>query len=162
MENLHDGRGSAFARGQLPFRGLIRNSPEWNVCRSCLFASNRFQVPHERPDVLREQIVGVAEDKSERFWIATSDHVLRVPRDKLLSGAVKAVDVRGYDRADGLESTEGVKRSQSVVSDSAERIWFSLRSGLSVVDPSQITDHLAPALREVDLRHSRQRAAGGP
>jgi len=114
------------------------------------FASNRFQVPHESPDVLREQIVGMAEDKSGRFWIATSDHVLRVPRDKLLSGVVKAVDVREYDQADGLESTEGVERSQSVVSDSAGRIWFSLRSGLSVVNPSQITDYSLPALPHIE------------
>jgi signal transduction histidine kinase/ligand-binding sensor domain-containing protein len=114
------------------------------------FASNRFQVPHESPDVLREQIVGMAEDKGGRFWIATSDHVLRVPRDKLLSGVVKAVDVREYDQADGLESTEGVKRSQSVVSDSAGRIWFSLRSGLSVVDSSQITDYSLPALPHIE------------
>ncbi len=114
------------------------------------FASNRFQVPHESPDVLREQIVGMAEDKSGRFWIATSDHVLRVPRDKLLSGVVKAVDVREYDQADGLESTEGVKRSRSVVSDSAGRIWFSLRSGLSVVNPSQITDNSVPALPHIE------------
>ena len=114
------------------------------------FAANRFQVPHESPDVLREQIVAMAEDKSGRFWIATSDHVLRVPRDKLLSGVVKAVDIREYDQADGLESTEGVKRSQSVVSDSAGRIWFSLRSGLSVVDSSQITDDSVPALPHIE------------
>ena len=114
------------------------------------FASDRFHVPHESPDVLREQIVGMAEDKSGRFWIATSDHVLRVPRDKLISGAVKAVDVREYDQADGLESTEGVKRSQSVVSDSSGRIWFSLRTGLSVVNPSQITDYSLPALPHIE------------
>src|SRR6266480_2007434 len=114
------------------------------------FASNRFQVPHASPDVLREQIVGMAEDKSGRFWIATSDHVLRVPRDKLLSGVVKAVDVREYDQADGLESTEGVERSQSVVSDSAGRIWFSLSSGLSVVNPSQITDYSLAALPHIE------------
>ncbi len=114
------------------------------------FASNRFQVPHQSPDILREQIVGMAEDKSGRFWIATSDHVLRVPRDKLLSGVVKSVDVREYDQADGLQSTEGVKRSQSVVSDSAGRIWFSLRSGLSVVDSSQITDYSVPALPHIE------------
>jgi PAS domain S-box-containing protein len=114
------------------------------------FASNRFQVPHESLDVLREQIVGMAEDKSGRFWIATSDHVLRVPRDKLLSGVVKAVDVREYDRADGLESTEGVKRSRSVVSDSAGRIWFSLSRGLSVVNPFQIKDNSVPALPNIE------------
>jgi PAS domain S-box-containing protein len=113
-------------------------------------ASNRFQVPHESPDVLREQIVGMAEDKSGRFWIATSDHVLRVPRDKLLSGVVKTVDAREYDQADGLESTEGVKRSRSVVSDSTGRIWFSLSSGLSVVNPSEINDNSVPALPHVE------------
>ncbi|MEA2259270.1 MAG: hypothetical protein QOJ51_2095 [Acidobacteriaceae bacterium] len=114
------------------------------------FASNRFQVPHESPDVLSKQIVGMAEDKSGRLWIATSDHVVRVPRDKLHSGIVKAADVREYDQADGLESTEGVKRSRSVVSDSAGRIWFSLSSGLSVVNPSQITDNSVPALPHIE------------
>jgi PAS domain S-box-containing protein len=114
------------------------------------FASNRFQLPHESPDVLREQILGMAEDKSGRFWIATSDHVLRVPRDKLLSGVARAADVREYDQADGLESTEGVKRSRSVVSDSAGRIWFSLSSGLSIVNPSQINDNSVPALPHIE------------
>jgi ligand-binding sensor domain-containing protein/signal transduction histidine kinase len=114
------------------------------------FASNRFQVPHESPEVLGEQVVGIAEDMMGRFWIATSHHVLRVPSDKLLSGIVKAVDVREYDQADGLESTEGVKRSESVVSDSAGRIWFSLRSGLSVVDSSRITDSSVPAVPHVE------------
>jgi signal transduction histidine kinase/ligand-binding sensor domain-containing protein len=113
-------------------------------------ASGRFQILHESPDVLREPAVGMAEDKSGRFWIATSNHVLRVPRDKLLSGAVKTIDVREYGEADGLKSTEGVKRSRSVVSDSAGRIWFSLAGGLSVVDPSQIDDHSVPALPHIE------------
>jgi PAS domain S-box-containing protein len=114
------------------------------------FASGHFQVPRELPDVLREQILGMADDESGRFWIATSHHVLRVPRDKLLSGVVKAIDIREYDQADGLESTEGVKRSQSVVSDSAGRIWFSLSSGLSVVNPSQINVNSVPALPHIE------------
>jgi PAS domain S-box-containing protein len=114
------------------------------------FTSNHFQVPNESPDVLREQILGMADDKSGRFWIATSHHVLRVPRDKLLSGVVKAVDVHEYDQADGLESTEGVKRSRSVVSDSAGRIWFSLSRGLSVVNPSQINDNSVSALPHIE------------
>jgi len=92
----------------------------------------------------------MAEDKSERFWIATSYHVLRVPRDKMLSGLVKTGDIRSYTHADGLESTEGVKRSRSVVSDSAGRIWFSLSSGLSVGNPSQITDNSVPALPHIE------------
>ncbi|MEA3140819.1 MAG: hypothetical protein QOK23_2988 [Gammaproteobacteria bacterium] len=114
------------------------------------FAANRFEVPHESPGVLHEQIVGMAEDTSGRLWVATSAHVLRIARDKLLSGVVKAIDVREYDQADGLESTEGVKRSRSVISDSAGRIWFSLSSGLSVVSPSQINDNSVPALPHIE------------
>jgi PAS domain S-box-containing protein len=114
------------------------------------FVSNRFQVPHELPDVLRGQIVGMAEDKSRRFWIATSDRVLRVPRDNLVSRVVQAIDVREYGKTDGLESMEGVKRSRSVVSDSEGRIWFSLSSGLSVVNPSQINDNSVPALPQIE------------
>jgi signal transduction histidine kinase len=75
---------------------------------------------------------------------------LRVPRDKLLSDVVTATDAREYGQADGLESTEGVKRSRSVVSDSAGRIWFSLTSGLSVVNPSQINDNSVPALPHIE------------
>jgi PAS domain S-box-containing protein len=114
------------------------------------FGSGHFQIPNESPDVLREQILGMADDKSGRLWIATSRHVLRVPRDKVLSGVVKAVDVHEYDQADGLESTEGVKRSRSVASDSVGSIWFSLSRGLSVVNPSQINDNSVPALPHIE------------
>jgi signal transduction histidine kinase len=92
----------------------------------------------------------MTEDKNGRFWIATSGHVLRVPRDKLLSGVVKAVDVHEYGQADGLVSTKGVKRSRSVVSDSPGRIWFSLSRGLSVVDPSQLNDNSVSALPHIE------------
>jgi PAS domain S-box-containing protein len=157
---------SSFSNGQWRTYTTVEGLPSPEV--NCLFedssgtlwsgtsaglaflASNHFQVPNQSPDVLREQILGMAEDKSGRFWIATSHHVLRVPRDKLLSGVVKAVDVREYDQADGLESTEGVKRSRSVASDSAGRIWFSLSSGLSVVNPSRINDNSVPAMPHIE------------
>jgi PAS domain S-box-containing protein len=113
-------------------------------------SDEQVHVPRGVPESLRAPIFGIEEDKHGWLWIATSDHVLRVLRDKLLSGVVKAVDVREYDEADGLESTEGVKRSRSVVSDSAGRIWFSLSSGLSVVDPSQIKDNSVPALPHIE------------
>jgi PAS domain S-box-containing protein len=113
-------------------------------------SDGQVHVPHEVPGSLQSPIFGIEEDKNGRLWIATADHVLRVSRDKLLSGVVKAIDVREYDQADGLESTEGVKRSRSVVSDSAGRIWFSLGSGVSVVNPSHINDNSAPALPHIE------------
>ena len=113
-------------------------------------SDGQVHVPRGVPEFLHAPIFGIEEDKSGWLWIATSDHVLRVPRDKLLSGVVKPVDVREYDQADGLESTDGVKRSRSVVSDSAGRIWFSLSRGLSVVNPSRINDKSVPALPHIE------------
>ena len=113
-------------------------------------SDGHVHILREAPESLRAAIFGIAEDKNGWLWIATSDHVLRVPRDKLLGGVVKAVDVREYDEADGLESTEGVKRSRSVVADSAGRIWFSLSSGLSVVNPSKIDENSVPALPHIE------------
>ena len=110
----------------------------------------QMHVPREVPESLRAPIFGIEEDKNGRLWIATSNHVLRVSRDKLMGGVVKAVDVRDYDQTDGLESTEGVKRSRSVVSDATGRIWFSLSRGLSVANPSQISDESAPALPHIE------------
>jgi ligand-binding sensor domain-containing protein/signal transduction histidine kinase len=113
-------------------------------------SDEQVHVPRGVPDSLQAPVFGIEEDKNGWLWIATSDHVLRVPRDKLLSGVVKAVDVREYDQADGLESTEGVKRSRSVVSDSAGKIWFSLGSGLSVVDPSRVAASSALAIAHIE------------
>src|SRR4029077_4783610 len=113
-------------------------------------SDGQVHVPRGVPGSLQAPIFGMEEDKNGWLWIATSDHVLRVPRDKLLSGVVKAVDVRGYDQDDGLESTGGVTGSRSVVSGSAGRIWFSLSTGLSVVNPPRINDNSVPALPHIE------------
>jgi signal transduction histidine kinase/ligand-binding sensor domain-containing protein len=114
------------------------------------FSDGQMYVPAGAPQSLQAPIFGMEEDKNGWLWIATSDHVLRVSRDKLLSSAVKAGEVREYDQTDGLESTEGVKRSRSVVSDSAGRIWFSLSNGLSVVDPSRVAASSALAIAHIE------------
>src|SRR6266704_3871858 len=100
--------------------------------------------------MLRGQIFGIAEDKNGWFWIATSNHVLRVQPDKLAAGMLGPADVREYGPADGLRSIEGVKRNRSVVSDPLGRIWFSLSRGLSVADPSHLKDNSAPAIAHVE------------
>jgi ligand-binding sensor domain-containing protein/signal transduction histidine kinase len=110
----------------------------------------RVHVPRGVPAPLQASIFGIEQDKNGWLWIATSDHVLRVPRDKLLSDVVNAADVREYDQTDGLESTEGVKRSRSVVSDSAGNIWFSLSSGISVVNPSRVAASAALAIPHIE------------
>jgi signal transduction histidine kinase/ligand-binding sensor domain-containing protein len=113
------------------------------------FALGSFHVPPS-PDVLREPIFAIVEDKNGWFWITTSNHVLRVQRDKLISNKVEPGDIREYGPGDGLPSSEGVNRSRSVVSDSRGRIWISLKGGLSVVDPSHLVTSWLPAIPHVE------------
>ncbi len=111
--------------------------------------SGKVRVPSQ-PDVLREPIFGIAEDKNGEFWITTSSHVLRVARDKLVAGKAGMGNIREYGPADGLPSSEGVKRSRSIVSDSEGRIWVSVKGGLSSVDPSHLGSGWPPAIAHVE------------
>jgi ligand-binding sensor domain-containing protein/signal transduction histidine kinase len=105
-----------------------------------------FQVPSGLPAALREPVLGLAEDRYGRLWMTTSNHIVRVNRSKLLSGALAEADVREYGLADGLRGMEGVKRQRSVIADPAGRIWISLNRGISVVDPARLTRNAAPAI----------------
>ncbi len=111
--------------------------------------SDGFQLPAGAPASLREQVLGLAEDQNGSLWIATSNHVLRVKRDKLVRGALADGDLREYGLADGLRGVEGVKRHRSVVADPLGRIWFSMNRGLSVVEPARLTSSSAPAIVQI-------------
>lgn len=104
------------------------------------------KVFHATPAPLREEIFGMAEDKNGWLWISTSKHVLRVPADRLSQGTIEEGDLREYGSVDGLGSTEGLRRSNSVVADSLGRVWFSMSHGLSVINPSHWAGNSPPAL----------------
>ena len=111
--------------------------------------SGRFKIPNRMPGSLREQILGITEDSYGWLWIATANHVLRVKRDKVMRGELSDGDVREYGLADGLRSVQGVKRHRSVAVDPQGRIWFSMRAGISVVDPARLTNNSAPAFVQI-------------
>jgi signal transduction histidine kinase/ligand-binding sensor domain-containing protein len=119
---------------------------------------HRFQVPARASSFVREQILGLAEDKYGWLWIAASNRVLRVRRDKLLSGRLEDGDVREYGLADGLRGDQGVKRHRSVITDSRGRIWFSLNHGISVVDPARLTSGSAPGIVHIQTISADGRA----
>jgi signal transduction histidine kinase/ligand-binding sensor domain-containing protein len=112
--------------------------------------SGRVEVDRNLPASLREPVLGVAEDRNGELWVSTSNHILRVDREKLLHGAISETDVREFGLADGLRSVEGVKRHNSVAKDPLGRIWFSTHRGLSVVNPVQVADISAPALAHIE------------
>jgi len=131
---LEDSKGVLWAgtTGGLAFRG-----------------TRGFQTLAGEPAPLRAQILGLAEDAEGWIWMGTSTQVLRVKRDKLLSGTLAEGDIREYGLADGLRGVDGVKRHQSVFKDSMGRIWFSLNRGISVVDPARLTGRSAPVIAHV-------------
>lgn len=114
------------------------------------FRSGRFQTLPDWPAVLREPLAGIAEDNNGSFWMASSTHVLKVSRDKLLAGGLREADVRLYGTQDGLPSKQGVYRSRSIIRDSSGRIWFSFNGGLSVSDPTHLIESSAPAIAHVE------------
>jgi ligand-binding sensor domain-containing protein len=114
------------------------------------FNSGRFQTPATVPASLRAPVLGLVADGSGWLWIATTNHVLRVTRDNLRKGQLTETDVTDFSVADGLQGSEGIRRNQSVTHDSSGMIWFSLSSGLSVVDPSRLERTLAPAIVHIN------------
>ena len=112
--------------------------------------SGRVQIPDNLPAHLQEQILGIATDQFGWLWVSTSNHVLRVQREKLRSGTLTESDVRVYGLEDGLLGTEGTKRHRSVITDPSGRIWFSMNRGLSVVDPARAIVSSAPAIVQID------------
>jgi signal transduction histidine kinase/ligand-binding sensor domain-containing protein len=132
--------------------------------------SGRIGLPRSLPESLHEEIFGIAEDKRGFLWFATSDHVLQVDRDRLLTGVLDNSDVQSYGTADGLQGAEGVRRDRSAVADSLGRVWISLNRGLAVANPELILKESLPVIvriesisaggAQADLKDSLKFAAG--
>jgi signal transduction histidine kinase/ligand-binding sensor domain-containing protein len=111
--------------------------------------SGTVHVPLGAPKALYAEILGIAE-KDGWLWMATRDHVLRVKRTALLKQLFDESDYREFGVADGLPSSEGVKRCSSVVKDYRNRIWFSLNQGISVLQPSAFATPAFPVTMRLD------------
>ena len=121
-------------------------------------SSGKIRVPVRLPEALREQILGVAEDGMGSLWFITSDHVLRVNHDRLLSDSLSEADVQSYGIDDGLPVVEGAGRDRPVVADREGRIWISGKAGLSMADPIVISKNSTP----VTVRIESMSAGGSP
>jgi len=124
MAHLYQPKRRAPGHGELPSARL-----DWHLWIGTanglgFLRSRTIHTLHDVPESLHEQIFGIEEDKTGSLWITTSNHVLRVDRDALSRDAVSEADWREYGLADGLGSTQGVKRYKSVVTDSIGRSGF--------------------------------------
>ena len=96
-----------------------------------------------------EMVVGTALDRQGLLWVATSQRILSVRRSTLLELPPAAADFRSYGIQDGLHSTEGVRRSRSVVADAAGNVWIATNRGLSASSPS-VSRPGPPAIPQVE------------
>jgi ligand-binding sensor domain-containing protein/signal transduction histidine kinase len=108
--------------------------------------SGRFQTPPRVAAALNEPVLGLVADATGALWITTTDHVLRVALDRLRSGQLTEADVSEFGVADGLPGSQGVRRNRSVTQDPSGMVWFSLSTGLSVVNPSALKRSSVPAI----------------
>jgi signal transduction histidine kinase/ligand-binding sensor domain-containing protein len=111
--------------------------------------SGTVHVPTDAPQPLFGEILGIAKSGGW-LWITTGNHVLRVKSSALRNNSFGAGDYREFGITDGLPSTEGVKRSRSVVEDNRGQIWFSLNQGISVLEPSAFDMPAFPITIRVD------------
>ena len=100
------------------------------------------------PTVLRDQIVGLAEDDKGSLWVATSTRILQVAVGRLRRGVLGDGDIREFEKADGLRSVETTRRERSLIQSPDGRIWLSTTRGLAVVDPARLPPRM-PAIAGV-------------
>lgn len=117
----------------------------WLVTASGLayLSSGKLVVPSHIPEALRDQLFGITEDALGFLWLSTSDHVIRVNRDRLLADALHESDVQVMGQPDGLIGAEGVRRDRSILTGPDGRIWVAVQNGIAFANP------------ELSLRESR-------
>jgi signal transduction histidine kinase len=128
-----------------------------------LLRDGHMEVPRNAPEPLLDEILGLSMDKQGELWIVTANHLLRAPAGALSDDRSQIIPIREFGPADGIVP-EGVRRDRSVVQDTAGRIWFSLRSGIAVVDPARLANDSVPALVHLEFmtRDGRPVGAEGP
>lgn len=132
------------------FEDSARNLWMGTAAGLAVMHDGRMQSPPRVPASLRASILGLAEDRAGGLWIAATDRLLRVDRERLLRGTLGAGDAREFSAADGLLDTEAIKRNRVLTTDSRGRLWLSTNSGLAMADARRAAAGLAPALVQIE------------
>ena len=107
LARLHPATRFALSRNQLSFRRRRPRLVDWHAPTALpLSLPGKFSPSRICRRTLREQILGIAEDRGGWLWIATVNRVLRVPRDKLLDGTLGESDLREFGLTDGLTASK--------------------------------------------------------
>ena len=115
-----------------------------------ILREGRIQILNQIPASLREPVLGIVSDTVGFLWFSTSNHILRVHRDKFFNSQIGETDLREFGLADGLRSVAGIRQARSTFIDAFGQIWFSTYRGFSVVDPRKVSDNSVPAIVHIE------------
>lgn len=98
---------------------------------------------------LRQEILGIVEDTLQHLWLTSSFGLSRVGTDQLLDfvdGRPGPVQVRSFDRQDGLPTTEfNGDYIGALHRDADGQLWLPSYQGVVAVDPGSVhADSVAP------------------
>jgi len=134
--------GAVIAPGDVRGIAADRNGSIWRFGRESLGRWNAQTNAFEHLRLPFGFVHGLVQDESNRYWLATSDGIVRVEARSLLASLEHQRQLTEYhifDQSDGLESLEFVGARQPVHSiDAQGRLWFTTSSGIVVTDPSTI------------------------
>jgi signal transduction histidine kinase/sugar lactone lactonase YvrE len=100
-------------------------------------SSGKLIAPNHIPDALRDQLFGITEDGLGFLWLSSSDHVIRVNRNRLMADDLRESDVQVMGESDGLIGAEGIRRDRSILAGPNGRIWVSVQNGIAYSDPAR-------------------------
>lgn len=145
LDALRGGAWSHWSRAEGLPSSEVRNCFEdshhvlWLLTASgpAYLSAGKLTVLNRLPEILRDQLFGITEDSLGFLWFSTSDHVIRVNRDRLLADTLDERDVQVMGETDGLFGAEGIRRDRSIVSGPDGKIWVSVQDGIAFADPLQ-------------------------
>lgn len=113
----------------------------------------RYTAAEGLPDAA---ITGVLGDGHGRLWLNSRRGILSVPRQELLDvaeGRRPSVTPRAYGLPDGMKTLECSDHQPSVARGPDDRLWFTTRRGLVLIDPARLqpSGHFPPVRLEETL-----------
>ncbi len=103
---------------------------------------------------LNREILGIIEDNLGFLWLTSSFGLTRVSRGDLeavASGRAQSVEVRSFDRGDGLPTTEFNSEFQSALYKHTDgSLWLPSYGGVVRVDPGQVARDTMPPQMHIE------------
>lgn len=112
------------------------------------FKDGRFATISTEHGLGSDRIYSITEDDFGNFWSASLDGILKVSKNelnRLADGEIASVSCRTFGTSDGMSTGQCWYRSANgAVKTAGGEIWFTLLSGIAVVNPAFISINTEP------------------